>query len=183
MAFLVQDGTIGLTLLLILLLGLGQRPQLVVPVRFESIRNQPILGIDLKKSLPSQVCLVAGTLDMLPAQVIRFVQTLLQLLLDRQGNLQGQRRERFHQQRADRRVDARAEDTLADPLGVRNAISLANVIGNQLGFPRVIADGHPLPADSTEHHSLQQCRPLSRRALAPVNTPPIAFSRKPCWLR
>src|SRR5271157_4426066 len=54
---------------------------------FQSVGDQPVLGIDLEKPLPSQVGLVTGTLDMLPPQAIRLIQPLLQLLLDRQGDL------------------------------------------------------------------------------------------------
>ena len=97
-ALLVQYGAIGLALSLILLLGLGQRTQPLVPIRFQGVGHQAILGIDLHEPLPGQVGLVAGTLDVLSPQAIRLVQPLLQLVLDRQGDLQGQGREHLQEQ-------------------------------------------------------------------------------------
>src|SRR4030081_505529 len=41
----------------------------------------------------------------------------------------------FRLKQNNRRVDARTRDALADPFGVLDALPLANVIGNQSGFP------------------------------------------------
>src|SRR6516165_2429643 len=49
-----------------------------------------------------------------------------------------------------------------------DALFLAHVVGDRASLSQVIADGHPLPAEPTQHQSLEQRRPFSRWPLAPV---------------
>jgi hypothetical protein len=86
-------------------LGPSQLTQFLVPIRFQGICYQAILRVNLEKALPSQVGLVAGALDVLPPQAIRVIPPLLQLVLNRQGDLQGHGREHLQEQDADRCIN------------------------------------------------------------------------------
>src|SRR5260370_32041310 len=46
----IESCAIGLTLLLVAFLGLGERAQCLVPLSFERVRNQSAVGIDLHKA-------------------------------------------------------------------------------------------------------------------------------------
>ena len=54
-----------------ILLGLGQRAELVIPVGFQGIGDETVVGIDLQEALLGQVGLIACPLDLLLPQVDR----------------------------------------------------------------------------------------------------------------
>jgi hypothetical protein len=72
----VQQCAIGLRLLLVLLLRRGEGAQAVVPIGFQCIGDQTILGIDLHKALLRQIGFIAGSLNALLTQAICFLQAL-----------------------------------------------------------------------------------------------------------
>ena len=84
---LVQCHAIGLPLAVGVVLGVGAGAELVVPVGFESIGDQPVSGIDKQVPLARQLGLVLGALDLEAAQPIRLVEPRLDLLLGRPADL------------------------------------------------------------------------------------------------
>ena len=59
-------------------------------------------------------------------------------------------------------------------------LSLTPVAGDQPDLSLVIADGHPLPADTAQDHSLQESWPFSRWAMpAVIAVQPASFPEEP----
>ena len=103
---LVEQRPVRLLLLFAVVLGLRQRAELVVPVRFQSIGDQTIARIDLQVATLGEVGLVAGAFDLLLPQSIGIVESLLQFVLDGKSDFQGHERHHLQKQLADGVVDA-----------------------------------------------------------------------------
>ena len=63
-------------------LSFVEAAEFLVPFRLQHIGHQTVGGIDLHEPLLRQVGFVAGSLDLLTAQPVHFLQAALQLLLD-----------------------------------------------------------------------------------------------------
>ena len=83
----VNQQTLLLCLLLVLFLGLGQDPQLIVPLRFKAIGHQTIIGIDLQVAPPGEFRLVLCSLNVLVAQRLGFSNPCLHFLLNGESDL------------------------------------------------------------------------------------------------
>ena len=142
----IQSGAIGLPALLAALLGLREGAQRLVPFGFQRVGDQAVVGVDLHIPSARQIALVARLLDLLAAQPLPFLGATLQLLLDRQCDLQRQRRDRFDQQLANGLVQCLPVDLLADRLCPLDAPALAHVIGHPALALHVIAYGHAFAA-------------------------------------
>jgi hypothetical protein len=59
----------------------------VVPLGFQFVGDEPIRGIDLQVAAAGKIRLVACALDGSAMQPIGLVESYLELLLDRQGDL------------------------------------------------------------------------------------------------
>ena len=70
------------------LLRLGDLLQRAIPVRFQFVGDEPIRGIDLQIPAAGEIRLVARALDGAAMQPVGLVEPRLELLLDRQGDLQ-----------------------------------------------------------------------------------------------
>jgi nitrite reductase/ring-hydroxylating ferredoxin subunit len=140
----------------------------LVPFRFQRVRYQAVVGVDLHITSARQIALVACALDFLVAQAIALLGAILQLLLDRQRDLQRQRCERLDQQLPDGIIERPAMDLLADRLCALNAPALAHVIGHPTSALDVIAHGHSLAAVGAYRQALQQSGALAR-------SPPLAI--------
>src|ERR1019366_2429274 len=60
----IDRGGVGLALVFVLLLGVGQCTQLAVPVGLQRTRNQAVVRIDLEVAALRQLGLIAGALDL-----------------------------------------------------------------------------------------------------------------------
>jgi hypothetical protein len=83
----VNQQTLLLCLLLVLFLRLGQRPEFVIPFRFQAIDDQPIVGIDLHVTTAGEFHLVVGSLHVLPPQRVGLGHAGLNFLLNGEGHL------------------------------------------------------------------------------------------------
>jgi Stage II sporulation protein E (SpoIIE) len=127
-------------------LGLAEGAQRGIPVGFAGVGDEPVGGVDGEVAAAGQVGVVAGALDVGGAQRIGFVGTVLELGLDGEGGLGGQRGEGAGERLPDLLVEAGAGNGLADPAAVRDAVALAHVGRDFLIAAPVVADGHAQPA-------------------------------------
>jgi hypothetical protein len=91
----VQFLRVGRRLLRVARVSLGEGAQFVVPVGFEGIGHQAMLGIDPPIPSLREVRLVAGVLELLAAQAVHLLGPGAELVLDRQGQLEAERRHRL----------------------------------------------------------------------------------------
>ena len=94
------------SLALVVLLGGGQGAQGFVPVGFEVVGDQAVVGVDGHVAAARRFGGVAGPLDVLAAQRVGLVGAALELGLDGEGDLEGERGDGGEQQLADGGVDA-----------------------------------------------------------------------------
>ena len=83
-----------------------QRAQGVVPVGFEGVGDEPVVGVDGEVAAAGEVGVVAGAFDVGAAQLVGFVGAGFELGLDGEGDLERERGDGVEQQLADRVVDA-----------------------------------------------------------------------------
>jgi hypothetical protein len=94
-------------------------------------------------------------------QSIGLVEPRLELLLDRQGDLQGQRRDGLEQHASDRVSETAARDALTNRFGLRDPSTLTDVRGPGGPLAAVIAHGHPIPTDPAHREPLEKRGPLA----------------------
>ena len=98
----------------IILDDVGMKTQLFVPLSFERVGDETVIGVDLHVASPREFGIIAHPLDMLAAQGIGLGGARLEFALNREADLQGHRRHQLEQKRADRRIDNLAWHRLAD---------------------------------------------------------------------
>ena len=153
---------IGITLLLIALIGLLVGAKTLVPFGFQRVGHEPVVRVDLHVSAARQIAFVACALDLLAAHRVVLDAARLEFLLHLQGEFQRHGGDHLHQQLADRLVEAGAADRLANrPTGF-DAHGLAHVGRPCLLAPLVVAHGHASRADGTDRQPLQQGGPFAR---------------------
>jgi transposase len=96
-ALLIVEPGLALALFVVVLLGRRLLAQRLVPLRFQRIGNQAVVGIAAHITAACQVGLVARPFNRLTAQAVAFLGATLQFLLHGQRHLQGDRGHRFHQ--------------------------------------------------------------------------------------
>lgn len=124
--------------------------------------------INLHVSSLCEVRLIPGAFNLLVAQLIRFVQTRLEFVLNRQRHFQCHGLNHTHEQFADGSIDLRSRDVLTDGQGLLDPVTLANIVNIQPPLAGVITDGHPLAANAAHHQALQQRRTFAGWALSTV---------------
>ena len=164
----IQDRSILLLLLFILLLGLGQGAKLIVPVSLQCVGHQPVVRIDLHEAVAGQFRFISGAFHLLPPWLVHFVQPGLQFRLYGEGQLQRDRLDHLQQEFPDALIDVAAGNLLADIPAVFATFMLARVIDHQLLVTFVIAQAHPPAADAADHKALEQGRALAGRTVAAV---------------
>src|SRR5258708_19810656 len=120
----------------------------------------------MKIAALSQIGCVARSLYLFLAELVDFVHSGLKFLLDRQSDFESQGSDAFHQQLADGFVDVLSHDMLANGDGMFDAVTLANIIWYDSALASVVSNRHPASAAATDHHALQQSRPLTGRTFA-----------------
>jgi hypothetical protein len=83
----VNQQTVFLCLLLVLLLCLGQNTELVIPFRFQATGDQTIIGINFQIAMTSKLSFVLCSLHVPPPQRVGFGKPRLNFLLHREGDL------------------------------------------------------------------------------------------------
>jgi hypothetical protein len=115
----------------------GELAELVVPVRFEGVGDEPVGGIDGQVAAAGGVGGVLGALNVRGADLVGLGGAGGEFVGDGQGDLQRERGERAEDQAGDRGVDAGPGDGLADRDGVGDAGDLADVVGTAVPSARV----------------------------------------------
>src|SRR5215510_4713699 len=105
-----------LTLMIIFLLSRRQQPQFFIPVGFQRISNQSVIGIDPEVTASGQFRFITRTLNLLSPEIVGFIQTRLKFLLNRQGHFECNWRDCLHKNIAYRLVDVGSRDVLAERL-------------------------------------------------------------------
>jgi hypothetical protein len=83
----IDPQSLLLCLLLVLFLRLGQGTELVIPLRFQAIGNETIIGVDLHVATASEFSLVLCPHYVTPPQRVGFGNPCLNFLLNGEGNL------------------------------------------------------------------------------------------------
>ena len=109
----IDQRSLLLRLLLELFLCFGKRTELVVPLRFQAVGNQPVFRVDLHVTTASEFSLVLCSLNVLPPQRIGFSDSCLNFLLNGEGDLKSHRLHQFQQEVADRLIDNPPRHALA----------------------------------------------------------------------
>jgi hypothetical protein len=103
-------------------------------------------------------------------QPIALVEPRLELVLDRQGDLQGQRRDGLEQHAPDSVIEPAARDALTDRFGLRNPSTLTDVRGPGRPLAAVIAHGHAIATDPAHREPLEQRGALAWRTPSSVGS-------------
>jgi len=162
--FLINEHAVAFALPLVLFLGFTQRAQLAVPSRLQLLGHQAVGGVHLHVAPLGQVHLVARPLHLTQAQRVGFFDALANLLVHGEGHVQGHRRDRFQQQRADRLIDRLAWNALTLGHGDALALAGADVLWMQAAAALAVAHRHPPSAQPAHDQPLQQRRTFTRRA-------------------
>ena len=88
--------------------------QRVVPVGFEGVGHEPVVGVDGQVAATGQLGAMAGPLDVAAPQSVGFVGACFELGLHGEGDLERERGDGVEQQLADGGVDAGAGDGQAE---------------------------------------------------------------------
>lgn len=72
-------------------LGFGECPKLVIPIGFQRVSDESIVGVDLHIALSRKIRLILHPFDPLTPKTIGLVNSILKLLLDGQRNIERHR--------------------------------------------------------------------------------------------
>ena len=151
----LQGAPVGVPSAFVVVLGVAQRTQFLVPFGFERLGHQAVVGVDGEVAALGELGFVAGPVHLLVSQVVGLLGPGDKLVVHGQGHFEGERRHRLDEQVPDGTVDVLAEQTLARRLGFLDASLLAEVLGHDLAVLDVVADGHALAAAPADHEALQ----------------------------
>jgi hypothetical protein len=110
---LVVEGGVGLHGPVVGVLGVAELAQRVVPVGFEAVSDEPVVGIDRQVAAPGGLGAVAGPFDVGGTEPVGLGGAAGELVLDAQGDLERERGEGVEHERGDGGVDTGAGDALA----------------------------------------------------------------------
>jgi len=184
---LIEEQALGLVLAVVLLLGGTQGAQFCVPVGFQGISDEPVVGVDAQVAALGQLCLVASAFDLLPAQTVGFLGASLELFLDGERHLQGQRTDRLDQEVAGGHLIVRFA-VHAPPLRWPPSAISANTLTSSMLSPASTSRGPPTGGGAAfgnaglAQTAIQATSPLARnnarpRGVAGAQTP-MAWARK-----
>ena len=94
-------------LAVVFVLGGLQRAERVVPVAFERVGDEPVVGVDGEVAAAGELGVVAGSVDVGAAELVSFAGAGFELGLDGERDLERERGDRPEQQIPDRAVDRR----------------------------------------------------------------------------
>ena len=80
-----QCGSCCLVRPVVVVLRVGEIAKRVVPVRFQGVGHQPVVGVDAEIAPTGRLCVVAGPLDLAAAQCVSLIGAGLDLGLDTEG--------------------------------------------------------------------------------------------------
>src|SRR5205807_2202516 len=134
----------------VVVLGLTQAPQGLVPVGLQCVGHQPVARVHAEVAPAGQLRMRLSALHVGSPQPVRLTGPGLELGLDAEGDLQGQGGEGVEQERRDGLVDTVPGDDLAAPHPCLDGLGHAPVLRVLDTTAGVVADGHvpaAVPAD------------------------------------
>ena len=75
----------------VIVLGISELTERVVPVGLEAVSDEAVVGVDSKVTTPGQLGAVAGAFDMAGTQGVSFIDAGFELGLDGERDLEGER--------------------------------------------------------------------------------------------
>ena len=165
-ALVLAEGCCTLVLgTVVFVLGLGELPQLLVPVRLQGVSHQAVGSVDGQIAPPGGVGRVASPLDSLCPDAIGIGGPVGQLGGDRQGRLHSERRQLGQHELGHGGVDTGPAHVHARPRAPCDAFSLTGVVGHQaVVAAAVVVHRHPPPAAPADDQALQQGGSLAGRS-------------------
>ena len=149
---------------LVVVLGGLQLAQSVVPVGFEAVGHEPVVGVHGQVAAAGELGAVAGAFDVAAPQGIGFLGAGFEFGLHGERDFEGEGGDGVQQELADGGVDAGAGDGLtAWPAGL-DGFADALVVGHLDAAALVVAHGHAPPAACAHGEALQQRGALAGRA-------------------
>jgi hypothetical protein len=146
----------GLGGALVLVFGVGELAQLVVPVGFELVSDEAVGGVDSEGASAGGVGGVLGALHAHLADPVGVGGALGELGGDRERGLDRQRGELPEHERGERGVDAGTVDRLAGWGAGRDSLAPTVVVGQRLAVAAsVVVDDHPFAALAADDEALQ----------------------------
>ena len=161
LAVLIERGVGGGGLAVVFVLGGLQRAQRVVPVGFEGVCDEPVVGVDREVSPARELGVLVGAFDVRASQLVGLVGAGFELGLDRECDLERERGDGLEQQLLDCAVDGVAGEIEADGAVALDVVVGAAVVGHERVAALVIADRHAPSAASADGEALEQCGPLA----------------------
>jgi hypothetical protein len=113
----LEDSVVGLPPALVFLLRVLKCTQLVVPVRLELLRHQPVVGIDTQVAALGELGLVTSPFHLLLAESVGLAGASSELVVDCERHLQRERRHRL-------------DEELADPVASRQILRLERFVAS-----------------------------------------------------
>lgn len=136
-------------------LGLGDLAQGAVPVGFQGVGDQAVVGVDGEVAAPGEVGVVLGPFHVAGPELVGLGGAGGELVGDFQGGVDGQRGESAQDEAGDGGVQGLAGQAFADPGAVLDGMGHAPVVGQEFAAVQAVADRHP-------------CGRTSRRSPAPA---------------
>ena len=141
-----------------------QGAERLVPVGFEVVGDEPVVGVDGEVAAAGELGAVTGPFNMAAAQRVRCVGACFELGLDGEGDFERERGDGVQQKLGDGGVNAGAGDGLAARAAALDRFADALVVGDVDAAPVVVAHGHAPPAAPADHHALEQGGTFAGRA-------------------
>jgi len=107
LVLVAQRGSCCVARPVVLVLRVGELAQRVVPVRFQGVGHQSVVGVDAEVAPAGCLSLVAGPLDLAAPQHVSLIGAGLDLGLDTDGDLESDGADGLEHQLAHRVVDGR----------------------------------------------------------------------------
>lgn len=148
--------------------------QSVVPVGFEAVCDETVVGIDAEIAPSGNLGVVPGPFDVCMTEPVGFVDAVVDLGLDAERDFQGDGSELVEDDGGDCVVDPGARHPQAGRHTGADAGGHALVVGNLDVAPGVTAHGHATPAASTDGQALEQGGALSGGSGAAIGTPGLS---------
>jgi len=164
-----EPGAGAATGAVVVVLGVVEVTQPLVPVRFEGVSDEPVAGVDGEVAAAGGIGGVAGPFDVGGADAVGVGGPVGEFAADGDRGLDRERGERVQDEVGDGGVDACAGHVLARRGAGGDAFELAGVVGDEgaVAAP-VVVHGHQLTALAADEQALQQCGSFAGRAGAAV---------------
>jgi hypothetical protein len=151
----VEDGPGSCGGPFVVVAGVLQWAQGVVPVGFEAVGNEPVVGVDGEVAAAGEVGAVTGPLHVGASQGVGLVAAGFELGLHGEGDLERERGDGVEQELTDGGVDGGAGDALAAGGAGLDELGDTLVVGDFDAAPVVVTHGHAPSAAPAHDEALE----------------------------